>query len=47
MNTADIRRMAARMPNATATICLSGGHLARWDDQAVHFEYLLHFLKSL
>jgi proline iminopeptidase len=47
MDPDDIRRMAALMPNATAAICPNGSHLAMWDDQAVYFEHLLTFLKSL
>ena len=47
MDPEDIRRMAELMPNATAAICPNGSHLAMWDDQAVYFEHLLKFLKSL
>jgi len=35
------------MPNATSAICPNGSHLALWDDQAVYFDQLLRFLKSL
>jgi len=47
MDPADIRKMAELMPNATAAICPNGSHLAMWDDQAIYFEHLLKFLKSL
>jgi proline iminopeptidase len=47
MDPADIRRMATLMPNATSAICPAGSHLAMWDDQAIYFEYLLKFLRSL
>lgn len=44
MDPADIRRMAALMPNAQARICKDGSHLAMWDAQAEYFSYLLDFL---
>jgi proline iminopeptidase len=47
MDPDDLRRMAELMPNATAAICPNGSHLAMWDDQAVYFDYLLKFFKSL
>ena len=47
MDPEDIRKMAELMPNATAAICPNGSHLAMWDDQAVYFEYLLGFLRSV
>jgi proline iminopeptidase len=47
MDPADIVRMAELMPNAESAICPNGSHLAMWDDQAVYFEHLLRFLKSL
>lgn len=47
MDPADIVRMAGLMPNASAAICPNGSHLALWDDQAVYFEHLLRYLKSI
>ena len=47
MDPEDIRRMAALMPNATSAICPNGSHLAMWDDQAVYFEHLLGFLRTV
>jgi proline iminopeptidase len=47
MDPADIIRMAELMPNAESAICPNGSHLAMWDDQAVYFDHLLRFLKSL
>ncbi len=43
----DLRTMATLMPNAQAAICPEGSHLAMWDDQAVYFQHLLDFLRSL
>src|ERR1019366_4573266 len=47
MDPEDIKKMATLMPNATSAICPEGSHLAMWDDQAVYFEHLLKFLRSL
>lgn len=47
MDPADMIRMAKMMRNATSAICPNGSHLALWDDQAVYFDHLLGFLKSL
>ncbi len=47
MDPADMVKMAKMMQNATSAICPNGSHLALWDDQAVYFEHLLGFLKSL
>jgi proline iminopeptidase len=47
MDPEDMIKMAKMMPNATSAICPNGSHLALWDDQAVYFDHLLGFLKSL
>jgi proline iminopeptidase len=47
MDPADMIKMAKMMPNAISAICPNGSHLALWDDQAVYFDQLLGFLKSL
>ena len=47
MDPEDIRKMATLMPNATAAICPEGSHLAMWDDQAIYFEHLLGFLRTV
>jgi proline iminopeptidase len=47
MDPADIRKMAALMPNATSAICPNGSHMAFWDDQDVYFRHLLDFLKTV
>ena len=47
MDPEDLLKMATLMPNATSLICPNGSHLALWDDQAVYFEGLLRFLKTL
>jgi proline iminopeptidase len=47
MDPEDIRRMATLMPNATSAICPEGSHLAMWDDQAIYFEHLLGFLRTV
>jgi proline iminopeptidase len=47
MDPEDMMKMARIMPNAESVICPNGSHLALWDDQAVYFDHLLKFLKSL
>jgi proline iminopeptidase len=47
MDPEDLKKMAALMPNATSAICPNGSHLAMWDDQAVYFEHLLGFLRTV
>jgi proline iminopeptidase len=47
MDPDDMRKMAKLMPNATCAICPNGSHLDLWDDQAVYFEHLLAFLRSV
>ncbi len=47
MDPADMRRMATLMANATSVICPNGSHLDMWDDQAVYFQHLLGFLRSV
>lgn len=47
MDPEDLKKMATLMPNATSAICPNGSHLAMWDDQAVYFEHLLGFLRTL
>ena len=47
MDPADMRRIAALMPNASSFICPNGSHLDMWGDQAVYFDHLLAFLGSL
>jgi proline iminopeptidase len=47
MDPEDLKKMAALMPNATSAICPNGSHLAMWDDQAVYFEHLIGFLRTV
>ena len=47
MDPNDIRKMASLMPNAKSAICPNGSHMSFWDDQAVYFQHLLGFLKSV
>ena len=47
MDPEDMRKMAKLMPNATCAICPNGSHLALWDDQAVYFQHLLAFLRTV
>ena len=47
MDPEDMKRMAALMPNARNAFCPNGSHLCMWDDQAIYFERLLGFLRSL
>jgi len=39
--------MATLMPNATSAICPNGSHMALWDDQAIYFQHLLAYLKTV
>lgn len=47
MDPADMRKMASLMANATCAICPNGSHLDMWDDQAVYYDHLLAFLRSV
>jgi len=47
MDPGDLARMAQLLPNGQSLICPNGSHLAMWDDQAVYFDGLIQFLKSL
>jgi proline iminopeptidase len=47
MDPADMRKMATMIPNATSAICPNGSHMSFWDDQAVYFQHLLAFLRSV
>ncbi len=47
MDPADIVKMAKLMRNATSAICPNGSHLAMWDDQAIYFQHLLGFLRTV
>jgi proline iminopeptidase len=47
MDPADMVRMAALVQRGTSAICPNGSHLALWDDQAVYFDHLLRFLKTV
>ena len=39
--------MAKLMGNGSYAYCPNGSHLAMWDDQAVYFDHLLKFLRSV
>jgi proline iminopeptidase len=47
MDPADMEKMAKMMANATSAICPNGSHLDMWDDQAIYFDHLIKFLRSL
>lgn len=47
MDPEDMNKMAQLMPNATFGYCPNGSHLALWDDQAIYFEHLLKFLRTV
>ena len=47
MDPADMTRMAKLMPNAINFTCPNGSHMCMWDDQAVYFERLLGWLRTL
>lgn len=47
MDPEDMRKMARLMPHGRSAICEHGSHLSMWDAQAVYFEHLLKFLKTV
>lgn len=47
MDPQDMMKMAQLMPNARSGICPNGSHLCMWDDQAVYFDHLLRFLRTV
>jgi proline iminopeptidase len=47
MDPADMKKMAALMPHATAAYCAQGSHLCMWDDQESYFRQLLAFLRTV
>jgi proline iminopeptidase len=47
MDPKDMQKMASLMPNAQYAYCPNGSHLCMWDDQAVYFNHLLKFLRSV
>ena len=47
MDPADMKRMAGLMQNATSFVCPDGSHMCMWDDQAVYFNRLLGWLRTV
>ena len=47
MDPADMARMARLMANARNFTCPSGSHMCMWDDQAVYFNNLLGWLRTV
>ncbi len=47
MDPADLAKMATLVQQGAHLFCPDGSHLAMWDDQAVYFDGLLKFLRSL
>jgi len=47
MDPADMKRMAGLMPNATGFVCPDGSHMCMWDDQAIYFDRLLGWLRTV
>jgi len=47
MDPEDMKKMAKLMQNATNAYCPNGSHLCMWDDQAIYFQNLLKFLRSV
>jgi proline iminopeptidase len=47
MDPEDMKKMATLMPNAGYASCPNGSHMCMWDDQAIYFNQLLGFLKSV
>jgi proline iminopeptidase len=47
MDPADMVRMATLVQRGTSAVCPNGSHLALWDDQAVYFDHLVRFLKTV
>jgi proline iminopeptidase len=47
MDPEDMKKMAALLPQGAYAHCPKGSHLCMWDDQAIYFEHLLEFLRSI
>jgi proline iminopeptidase len=47
MDPEDMNKMAKLMINGSYAYCPNGSHLAMWDDQAVYFNHLLNFLRTV
>jgi proline iminopeptidase len=47
MDPEDMSKMAKLMINGSYAYCPNGSHLAMWDDQAVYFDQLLNFLRTI
>lgn len=47
MDPEDMRRMARMVQKGQNLYCPNGSHLCMWDDQAVYFDGLLRFLKTV
>ena len=47
MDPEDMKKMATMVPNGTYAYCPNGSHLCMWDDQAVYFQHLLGFLRTI
>ena len=47
MDPQDMKKMATMVPNGTYAYCPNGSHLCMWDDQAVYFQHLLGFLRTI
>jgi proline iminopeptidase len=47
MDPEDMKKMATLMPKAGYAFCPNGSHMCMWDDQAIYFNQLLGFLKSV
>jgi proline iminopeptidase len=47
MDPEDMSKMAKLMTNASYAYCPNGSHLTMWDDQAVYFNHVLKFLRTV
>ena len=47
MDPEDMKKMSTLVPMGTYAYCPNGSHLCMWDDQAVYFQHLLRFLRTV
>jgi proline iminopeptidase len=47
MDPADMKKIAALVPQGTYAHCPNGSHLCMWDDQEIYFGHLLKFLRGI
>ncbi|MCX6654364.1 MAG: hypothetical protein NTY03_04490 [Candidatus Bathyarchaeota archaeon] len=47
MNSKDIRKMGALIPNSRVRICPNGSHMDMYDDQEYYMKSLIRFVKDV